>query len=953
MGMLQMDCGERQSALGVVRVITMLGCCLLGFSLAPAWANVTTDATISVDQGAAKSSVTTAAFSTLNSNELLLAFISTDYISGGNTTVTGVTGAGLTWQLVERTNVQSGTSEIWRAFAPQVLSGVTVKATLSHTVASSMTVMSFSGVDPSGTNGSGAIGAIASGNSKAGAPSATLVTTRDGSLVAGVGNDYTNAIARTPGPGQTVVHQNLSPTGDTYWVQMESALTPLSGTSVTINDTAPSGDEFNLSICEILAAPSGGATYTLSGAISPAAAAAATTVSLTGPVNQNVAANPSTGSYSFSGLPAGAYTVTPTSSAYTFNPPNQTITISTASVSGVNFTAQAITWSISGAISPTAAISGTTVNLTGPATANVSPNPTSGAYTFTGLSNGTYTVTPSNPGYTFNPPSQNITVNGANASGVNFSGAVVTWSITGVISPVQGGANATVTLSGSGSAVTTTDGSGNYQFANLSNGSYTVTPSNSGYKFVPPSAPVVIAGANQQGVNFQAQSNGPTYTVSGTISPTAAGNGATVSVSGSATFSVIADTSGNYSLNLGNGTYTVTPSQTGYTFTPPNQTVVVNGASQPGINFVGNTTQSTITPDVTTTKDGSTASTSIATNAFSTTAGGELLLAFVATDYLSGANTTVTGVSGGGLTWSLVVRSNTQPGDAEIWQAVAPSPLSNVTVTATLSQKVEALLTVMSFKGVSIPTAIGAIASEGSVSGAPSATLVTKGSNSWVLGVGNDYENATQRTPGPNQSVVSQFLTSLGDTYWVQEQNGAIPSSGTSVSINDTAPARDMFNVAAVEILAGQGVSDTTPPTVSMAAPAPGVTAGNLLTVWANASDNVAVAGVQLILDGAPFGSQITTPPYSITWDTSTVSSGTHTWAAQAVDSSGNTATSSPVSFTVDNSGNPAVVGSWSSAVSLPAVAVNLILLQNNQVLFYQDGTTPTVWNYVSNTFTS
>jgi hypothetical protein len=39
--------------------------------------------------------------------------------------------------------------------------------------------------------------------------------------------------------------------------------------------------------------------------------------------------------------------------------------------------------------------------------------------------------------------------------------------------------------------------------------------------------------------------------------------------------------------------------------------------------------------------------------------------------------------------------------------------------------------------------------------------------------------------------------------------------------------------------------------------------------------------------------------------------------------------------------------------VSLPAVAVNLILLPNNKVLFYQDGSTPTVWDYSANTFTN
>jgi hypothetical protein len=36
-------------------------------------------------------------------------------------------------------------------------------------------------------------------------------------------------------------------------VQMQNSSTP-SGTNVTINDTAPSADRFNLSLCEVLAA---------------------------------------------------------------------------------------------------------------------------------------------------------------------------------------------------------------------------------------------------------------------------------------------------------------------------------------------------------------------------------------------------------------------------------------------------------------------------------------------------------------------------------------------------------------------------------------------------------------------------------------------------------------------------------------------------------------------------
>jgi len=209
------------------------------------------DALVWADQATAQPTIISPAFSTTAPSELLLAFIATDYLSGTNTTVTSVTGAGLAWALVGRTNVQAGTSEIWRAFAPATLSNAIVTATLSQTAVSSISVSSFSNVDTSGTNGSGAIGATASGNSSAGAPTTTLITTRSNSWVYGVGNDYDNAIARTVGPNQEILHQALPAVGDTYWVQRTRNPTPVSGTSVTINDTAPAGDRYNLFIIEI------------------------------------------------------------------------------------------------------------------------------------------------------------------------------------------------------------------------------------------------------------------------------------------------------------------------------------------------------------------------------------------------------------------------------------------------------------------------------------------------------------------------------------------------------------------------------------------------------------------------------------------------------------------------------------------------------------------------------
>ena len=63
------------------------------------------------------------------------------------------------------------------------------------------------------------------------------------------------AAARTVGPAQTLVDQYFPPAGDTYWVQRQTSPTPASGTTVTINDTAPTTDRWNLTLIEILPAP--------------------------------------------------------------------------------------------------------------------------------------------------------------------------------------------------------------------------------------------------------------------------------------------------------------------------------------------------------------------------------------------------------------------------------------------------------------------------------------------------------------------------------------------------------------------------------------------------------------------------------------------------------------------------------------------------------------------------
>jgi hypothetical protein len=98
---------------------------------------------------------------------------------------------------------------------------------------------------------------------------------------------------------------------------------------------------------------------------------------------------------------------------------------------------------------------------------------------------------------------------------------------------------------------------------------------------------------------------------------------------------------------------------------------------------------------------------------------------------------------------------------------------------------------------------------------------------------------------------------------------------------------------------------DTTPPTVSISAPANGVTVSGTTSITANAADNVGVVGVQFRLDGANFGSEDTVAPYSVTWNTTAASNGTHTLLAIARDAAGNVTTSSSVSVTVNNGPPP------------------------------------------------
>ena len=158
---------------------------------------------------------------------------------------------------------------------------------------------------------------------------------------------------------------------------------------------------------------------------------------------------------------------------------------------------------------------------------------------------------------------------------------------------------------------------------------------------------------------------------------------------------------------------------------------------------------------------------------------------------------------------------------------------------------------------------------------------------------------------------------------------------------NETVSANSTFTTAAAP--------DTTTPTVTLTAPAANAIIAGTVTLTATASDNVAVAGVQFLLDGNALGAEDTTSPYSFTWNTATAlatTSGPHTLAARARDTSGNTATTTAINIVVDNVAPTGTVAINSNAAATNNTTVTLTLSASDtqgavtQMRFSNDGTT-------------
>jgi hypothetical protein len=217
-----------------------------------------------------------------------------------------------------------------------------------------------------------------------------------------------------------------------------------------------------------------------------------------------------------------------------------------------------------------------------------------------------------------------------------------------------------------------------------------------------------------------------------------------------------------------------------------------------------------------------------------------------------------------------------------------------------------------------------------------STTLSFAASGSTITGIVTGSGTASDTTPptvtitSPTSSltytVTGSSLTLQGtasdnigvtQVTWVNSRGGGGTATGTSswtasaiaLQLGSnvlTVTARDAAgNMATANLTVTQ--SDTTSPTVAVTAPVAGTTLTSTVVVSGSAVDNVGVVGVQFKLDGTNLGAEVTTPPYAVSWNTTTTTNGAHVLTAQARDAAGNTARSAGTTVTVANAPTQAI----------------------------------------------
>jgi Bacterial Ig domain/Purple acid Phosphatase, N-terminal domain/Glucodextranase, domain B/Abnormal spindle-like microcephaly-assoc'd, ASPM-SPD-2-Hydin len=203
-----------------------------------------------------------------------------------------------------------------------------------------------------------------------------------------------------------------------------------------------------------------------------------------------------------------------------------------------------------------------------------------------------------------------------------------------------------------------------------------------------------------------------------------------------------------------------------------------------------------------------------------------------------------------------------------------------------------------------------------------------------TVAITSPTSGSTYTVTSPSLGLQGTASDNVGVTQvaWANSRGGSGIAAGTSSWSASAIPLRLGSNALTVTARDAAGntatdnltvtLSDTTSPTVAVTAPATGTTVTSTVVVSGSASDNIGVAGVQFKLDGVNLGPEVITPPYNVTWNTTTTADGAHVLKAVARDAAGNVATSTGVTVTVANLSAQATTDVTSPVISKVSLSV-------------------------------
>ena len=266
----------------------------------------------------------------------------------------------------------------------------------------------------------------------------------------------------------------------------------------------------------------------------------------------------SDGSYSLSVPYSWSGTITPTKIGFTFSPTQKNYSNVISIQSNQDYIASINTFTISGNVGTASAtltwVDGTTKSAT---------SGSDGSYSISVPYGWSGTVAPSKTGYSFTPAQKIYSNVIANQTNQNYTGSINTYSISGN----TGIGTVLLTWIDDTEQTTTSAANGTYTITVPYDWSGTVTPTKTGYTFVPPQKTYSNVIINQTNQNYSGTIN--TFTISGN---TGTGS-ATLTWFDETEKTINSATNGNYTITVPYGwSGTVTPSKIGYSFSPAQKT---------------------------------------------------------------------------------------------------------------------------------------------------------------------------------------------------------------------------------------------------------------------------------------------------------------------------------------------------------------------------------------------